>query len=135
MARLTKISTSQRYNWLGRGRLSISTALSDIQGPRGVKSFTAARILTSKQGSETITEAVGKRRTGLAAADCLSSQETGRTRAGAGSRSGDRNESDRTWDREVQTVTCRRDSGRPLQRARRLGPSHLIHGKLDRGVA
>src|ERR1017187_3072367 len=49
MARLTKISTSQRYNWLGRGRLSISTALSDIQGPRGAYWFGATRLLARKQ--------------------------------------------------------------------------------------
>src|ERR1019366_1673715 len=49
MARLTKISTSQRYNWLGRGRLSISTELSDIQGPRGAYWFAATRFLARKQ--------------------------------------------------------------------------------------
>src|ERR1017187_5546664 len=130
MARLTKISTSQRYNWLGRGRLSISTALSDIQGPRGAKSFTAARLHASRQGRKTISEAEGRRRTGLAAADGLSFQETGRTRAGAGSRSVDRIEDGRE-ERSASNNAPSRFRW-PLQSARRLGPSHLIHGKPPR---
>src|ERR1035441_7955187 len=63
MATLTKISTSQRYNWLGRGRLLVSTALSEIQWLSWfLVGFAAARFLALMQGSDTISEGAGRGR-------------------------------------------------------------------------